>query len=144
MKLSLLYKQVKYKLSRLNRLKGFQPAEWLKGIGFIIIIVGLTINIWNSYEKGLHNSKVIAQEEAKLAKLEDENQDLTEQVQYYSSIEYKRIYARENQNLAEPGERLYFIERDDEELVIDYIKEETDKIELQNNSYWWKKLILGL
>lgn len=36
-----------------------------------------------------------------------EQERLESELAYYESYEYARLYARENQNLAEPGERLY-------------------------------------
>ena len=108
----------------------------------ILLILFFMNNIYTAYTKGVENKNLIEQEELKLAELRSEAEELKYLERYYSSVEFQRIYARESQNLAEPGETLYYVNRP-EELIIDYYEETDDPITLNEHAKWWSKLILG-
>ncbi|MFQ5493478.1 MAG: hypothetical protein ACE5DX_04945 [Candidatus Dojkabacteria bacterium] len=108
----------------------------------LLVILTLGYNIYTAYSKGQTNLKRIESEEAKLEKLQAEAERLDGEIDYYSSIEYRRSYARDSWNLAEPGAELFFVNRP-EQHEIESIKFNKDPIPLYNNSLWWKKLILG-
>ncbi|KXK26759.1 MAG: hypothetical protein TR69_WS6001000779 [candidate division WS6 bacterium OLB20] len=108
----------------------------------VVIIVALSINIYTAFNKGRDNLTRIEEEEARLTKLEEEQSELEELVKYYESVEYRRSYARESWNLAEPGEKLYVVQRDNE-LPIEFVRDNNDPIILRDNVFWWQKLILG-
>jgi hypothetical protein len=97
-----------------------------------------------TFNKGIDDSKRFQSEEARLEQLKREQEILQKEVEQYGSIEYKKIYARENLNLAEKKETLYYVERENRILEIERLPEDMMQISLEDNVYWWKKLILGL
>jgi cell division protein FtsB len=111
---------------------------------YLIVIVYLGINIFTTFNKGMEDERKFRLEQTRLEELKLENTRLNNELSRYDSIEYKRIYARENLNLAEKNETLYYIERKSPIQEIEVLPEDTVQIDLENNFFWWKKLILGL
>ncbi len=120
-------------------------ANWsdiLTDLALVAIIITLSYNVYASYTKGSRNLGMIESEASKLQELEAEQAKLVALEKYYNSIEFKRNYARDSLNLAEPGETLYYVVRE-EEYDFQNLQEETNHIDLEDNRYWWKRLILG-
>jgi cell division protein FtsB len=114
---------------------------WFVCIG---ILFDLGFNIYTAFNKGVDTITKFQQEEQKLAALIVENNDLQKQEGQYNSLEYKRIYARENLNLADKNETLYYIDRKKAPQQIEQLPEDVMQITLQDNVTWWEKLILGI
>lgn len=120
-------------------------ANWsdiFTDLALVAIIITLSYNVYTSYTKGSRNLDMIAAEASKLEELEAEQAKLVALEKYYNSIEFKRNYARDSLNLAEPGETLYYVVRE-EEYDFQNLQEDTKRIDLEDNRYWWKRLILG-
>lgn len=106
----------------------------------IIMILGY--NVFAAYQKGSQNAEVIKEDRIKLEHQQSEYALVLEELNYYASIEYKRQLAREGQNLSEPGEQLYRVNREAIQEV-DFFEINNDPILLAEHSNWWKQLILG-
>ena len=139
--------KLKYNLTRIFQRFSFQRINFgdlFVNIFYLIVIVYLGINIFTTFNKGVEDTKKFQTEQTKLNELQLENDRLTQELKQYDSIEYKRIYARENLNLGERKETLYYVERKQDALDIEKLPEDTIQIDLNDNFYWWKKLILGI
>ncbi|MCA9379974.1 hypothetical protein KC675_02225 [Candidatus Dojkabacteria bacterium] len=111
-------------------------------LALLIIIVTLTSNIYRAYNDGVRNLGRLKIEEEKLIKLQEENAKLSEEENYYKSIEFRKAYARDSLNLSKEGETLYLVIRDENEE--DAIEEDLlFDPNTVNKSKQWKLLILG-
>ena len=111
-------------------------------LGLLLIIVTMIFNISIAYSEGVNNLGRLKTEEEKLIKLQEENARLSEEEDYYKSIEFRKAYARDSLNLSREGETLYLIVRYQEADV----EEERDLLFNQSEaskSKLWKLLILG-
>lgn len=135
-------KKIKYRLSKVFGRFHIETDNLILKTLLLLIIFTLSYNVINTYKKGALNTRLIKEEEEKLERLIDESNKLDNLERYYSSVEYKRIYARESQNLVEEGERLYYVNRP-EEIEVESLIDDSDPILLNENSKWWLKLILG-
>lgn len=141
-----IYK-IKHLSSRISgrfRLSEFNLSTFLIRLIFIGILIVMSINIYTAFNKGIDTLARFQDEEQKLINLQEEKAQLQKQESQYNSLEYKRIYARENLNLADRNETLYYIDRKKEPLKIEQLPEDVMLITLENNVEWWKKLILGI
>jgi cell division protein FtsB len=139
--------KLKYKISAITewiRSKEINFKAQLLNLFYLLVILFLGSQIVITFNNGFEDLKRFQAEEARLSQLKQENEELKRAVEQYSSIEYKKIYARENLNLAEKQETLYYVERENTVLEIEKLPEDTMQISLEDNVYWWKKLILGL
>jgi hypothetical protein len=143
------FKRIQYKLhnlleflKRLLNKANFSPTDILAKIFFILLITALSFNVYTAYNKGVANIRGINEEEGRLDNLLTENQKLATLERYYGSLEYKRIYARDKLNLAQPNETLYYVDRPDA-ATIEQLPQTPSKVSFDNNLLWWKKLILG-
>ena len=143
----MIINKIKYSLTRIFNRISFERISFtdiFANISYVVIIVVLGINIFTTFNKGLDDTRKFQAEQTKLKVLQDENIRLTQELEKYGSIEYKRIYARENLNLAEKKETLYYVDRKNINLDIEKLPEDTVQINLDDNLFWWKKLILGI
>jgi len=143
----MFFQKLKYKVSELLsriRLNNINFKSLFVNLLYFGAIIYLGSNIFMTFNKGYGDFKRFQTEEARLEQLKIEKAELEKEVEQYGSIEYKKIYARENLNLAEKNETLYYVERPNTALEIEKLPEDTMNISLQDNVYWWKKLILGL
>lgn len=114
----------------------------LLNLSLILVIIVISYNIFLAYNRGVQNQAKLMEEEAKLARLQQENVELNEKENYFRSIEYRKAYARESLNLAGEGERLYYVVRDEKELEITDETNLYDKDSLKPLEHW-RILILG-
>lgn len=139
--------KLKYKISgffsKIN-LKNINFKSFLINLFYFAAIIYLGSNILMTFNKGVEDQRRFETEKTRLEQLQLEKTVLEKEVAQYGSIEYKKIYARENLNLAEKNETLYFVDRPNAALEVEKLPEDTMSISLQDNVYWWKKLILGL
>lgn len=138
--------KLKYKISgffsKIN-LKNINFKSLLINLFYFTAIIYLGSNILMTFNKGVEDQRRFEAEKTRLEQLQLEKTALEKEVTQYGSIEYKKIYARENLNLAEKNETLYFVDRPNTALEVEKLPEDTMSISLQDNVYWWKKLILG-
>jgi len=143
----MFFQKVKYKISEMFgglRLGDINYSAILINIFYFVVILFLGMNIFTTFNKGVEDIKKFQAEQTTLDRLLAENAKLKQEVEQYNSIEYKKIYARENLNLAEKNETLYYIDRPQAVQQIDKLPEDTIQISLDNNAFWWQKLILDL
>jgi cell division protein FtsB len=143
----MFFQKVKYKLSGIFNKIRFHEVDFksiLVNVFYFALIIYMGSYILMTFNKGVDDSKRFQSEEARLEQLKKEQEILQKEVEQYGSIEYKKIYARENLNLAEKKETLYYVERENRILEIERLPEDMMQISLEDNAYWWKKLILGL
>lgn len=108
----------------------------------ILIIITISFNIFIAYREGVENLGKLKIEEEKLVKLQQENARLSEEENYYRSIEFRKAYARDSLNLTKSGETLYYVVREqDEENVPEAQK--LFSTESLNDIDMWKLLIFG-
>ena len=139
--------KLKYKISGLLtkiNLRNINFKYLLLNLLYLGAVIYLGSNILMTFNKGYDDIRRFQAEEARLEQLKAEQSTLQKEVEQYGSIEYKKIYARENLNLAEKNETLYFVDRPSTAIAVEKLPEDTMSISLQDNVYWWKKLILGL
>ena len=108
----------------------------------ILIIITISFNIFIAYREGVENLGKLKIEEEKLVKLQQENARLSEEENYYRSIEFRKAYARDSLNLTKSGETLYYVVREQDEENIP----EAQKLfstESLNDIDLWKLLIFG-
>ena len=108
----------------------------------ILIIITISFNIFIAYREGVENLGKLKIEEEKLVKLQQENARLSEEENYYRSIEFRKAYARDSLNLTKSGETLYYVVREQDEENIP----EAQKLfstESLNDIDMWKLLIFG-
>lgn len=143
----LLYKKISYQISKLTknfRLLNVNFSSLIVSAFFIMVMVTLSVNIYNTFTNGIETIDKFRAEQEKLDELQRINAELKDQVEHYASLEYKKIYARDNLNLGEQNETLYYINRPDESLIIEELPEQEVEITFDDNISYWKKLILGL
>jgi len=143
----MIAKKIKYRLRRaqdyINAQLGRLNLGIIVGSFFYILLIGvLAINAYNAYTKGISNLQKYDEELIVTNNLIAENDGLRSLYNYYNSIDYKKIYARDNLNLGERDETFYYIERP-EELDIDR-KVEKKEIRVVSNISLWTKLIFGV
>jgi cell division protein FtsB len=118
-------------------------GTFLSKLFYFTVIAGLAINIYITFEKGLTTAARFEEEQAKLDSIMQENSQLIEQVREYDSLEYKRIYARDNLNLGHANETLYYIDRPEELPEVEPLLEETMRISFSEKESYWAGLLFG-
>lgn len=117
-----------------------ESGEWISLAVMLILLLLLVANLVRSMGEANRNYQVLLSEQELLAQMQSENLSLQTEYKYFTSYEYKKLYARDNLRLAEPGERLYQIVGDAKLYQI-----EPDKLEVfdQKSGYaqWWGKLL---
>lgn len=102
----------------------------------------LGYNIYSTIKQAekTFQAKELAQE--KRDQLLEESRALDQKLAYFESTEGKRTLAIEGYKYADPGESLYKIERESDDII--YIEEEVfEPVNLNDNVFWWK-LLLGV
>lgn len=127
-------------LSLLLRRKGFT----FNFIFITFLVTGLMFflgyNIYSTVKQAekTFRAKELAQE--KRDQLLEESRSLDQKLAYIESAEGKRTLAIEGYKYADPGESLYKIERESDDII--YIEEEVfEPVNLNDNVYWWKFLL---
>jgi cell division protein FtsB len=117
-------KKIQYRISKvvngvLNRTRNIEInwGYWAFTFVCLLSIILLGANIFRIIKKGYERYEIIQDEKRRLEKLIAKNEELTEELKYYSSTEYVDIKAREELNLAFPNQRLVYIEKEDEILI---------------------------
>lgn len=125
-------------LSRLNGLR-IQFAGWLSvvvviGVAFILLsnLIRVATNAQNSVE-------VYTYEQEILAELQDRRDELERQLQYYTSTEYQRVYARNARRLAASGELLVDVVED--RTAQPLAKQVQDLTKRSDYSVFWATLL---
>lgn len=119
--------------------------NWWSGRSLILTLVVpfltlvVMLNLVRSFTDAQRNYQVYIAEQELLSNMRSENDFLQNQLAYYKSYEYKRLYARDNLRLAEPGERLYKIEGPAQ--VYQPRQKEYSPTKAQPNIYWWGALL---
>lgn len=136
--------KLRFKLQHLIARIKVNRIDWSKiltDIFFVGVIIALSINIYITFDKGLSTATRFEEEEAKLEVIEAENEVLLEQVKEYESLEYKRIYARDNLNLGHDNETIYFIDREEELPEIELLEEDKFRISFKDKEAYWAELL---
>ncbi len=116
-----------------------QKNYWVGVVAIICFGLLMAFNLWRALDNAGNSLGVYQSEQASLAALQEQNESLLNELRYYQSYEYKRIYARDNLRMAEPGEKLY--------LVVDTTPayytpdEEFDLFAAQDFASWWGMLL---
>jgi cell division protein FtsB len=125
----------------MNRNKPFTVQLIIIG-GFIVffyIFFALATSIYKAYRLEQH----IAQFESRINELAKTANQKPEDVKYFSSIEYKDQYAKENLNLLNPGERLIIIPQEEQKIKrgVSLLSMESNTpkavLNLPNRNQWW-------
>ncbi len=116
-------------------------------LGLILLaILGMIFflyNIYNAVQRAETNFEIKKKEQEQRDLLLEESKELDKQLQYLESSDAKSNLAVEGYKLASPGETLYRVDR--EEAVIQYIEDENpDPIDLEDSSFWWSMILLGM
>lgn len=143
----MLIKKIKYQLARIRdyinpKLAKINTGMIFGGLFYVLLISVLVVNGYTAYNRGVENLQRFDEEQAATNLLLEENAELQNLYRYYNSIDYKKIYARDNLALGEAGETLYVIERN-EPLEVETIKTKDDP-KTVNNLSLWSKLLFGI
>jgi cell division protein FtsB len=108
------YNRVKFAIA--NKVRSIIPSLQvdviISVVFLLIILIILGTNLWRKIEDGRRDYAVYVEEQAALDKLRSENALLKAELNYYSSIEYKLLYARDSLNKVRSGEKLYELSND--------------------------------
>ena len=140
-------KKVKYQLARV---RDFIKPKFAKinvgmifgALFYILLMTVLAVNGYTAYQRGIENLQKYDQEQAATNVLLQENSELQDLYRYYNSIDYKMIYARDNLGLAQSGETLYSIEKN-QPIDVETINTNTPPRTVNNLSLW-SKLLFGV
>src|SRR3972149_8148039 len=115
----MIAKKIKYRLRRFQdyfaeKIRRLNLGIVVGSFFYVLLIGVLAINAYNAYTKGIANLQKYDEELVVTNKLIAENDGLRSLYNYYNSIDYKKIYARDNLNLGERGETFYYIEKHEE------------------------------
>lgn len=121
------------------------PKVWLQGWLSVILVCGLTMalgsNLWRIAVNAQYNTEVYNAEIEGLEKLKSENDKLEDELDFYSSNEYRRVYIRDNRHLVESGNTQLY-------KVVDELSFAEPKSRLLNlnnvtadNWQWWRMFI---
>jgi cell division protein FtsB len=105
-----------------------------------ISVVVLIINIYRIVQRGYERYETIEKEKIRLEELKLTNEELHDELKYYSSKDYIYLKAREEFQMVFPNQRLVYIEkkfsRDEGEIGFD-----TNEKERKTNFELWYNLI---
>lgn len=133
-RLSQVYKFILRRFGRLEINWGY----WIFSFICLASIIMLGMNIFRIIRKGYERYEIILNEKQRLEDLIAKNEELREDLKYYSSKEYVDIKAREELNLAFPNQRLVYIDR---EQYINIKEESRGEQELAPSWRLWYDLI---
>lgn len=106
-----------------------------------LAIIFLTFNIFTTIRRAEANYALKREEQIERDELVVELTELEGKLDYIRSTDAKRNLAVDSYKMAEPGETLYKIAEPDPEVM--YIEDQNlDPINLENNEFWWKVLVL--
>ncbi|MBD3280970.1 hypothetical protein GF389_05665 [Candidatus Dojkabacteria bacterium] len=143
----MLIKKLRYSLNRLFFRVSRLVFRWGLNLNYLLFIVitflviaFLSFNIYKTVQRAEANYKIKEEERVKRDELLSESEFLEEEIAYLESHDATRNMAVSGYRMAEPGEDLYVIERND--IVYDYIEEENpDPIDFEDNRFWWRVII---
>jgi cell division protein FtsB len=140
----MIAKKIKYRINIFKeycskKFGGIKFSAIIGAMFYVLLLSVLIVNGATAYRRGVENLQKFDEELEVTNKLIAENEELLNLYRYYSSIDYKKIYARDNLNLGEKGETFYFIEKN-EPLDIEKLETKQAPREVSNISLWGKLL----
>jgi hypothetical protein len=115
---------------------------WTKGaiiMASTTIILILMFDIYFSVQSAVENYKLLEFEEQRLQQTEEEASELSQEIEYYSSLEFRQRYAYDSLNLARAEERLYAVQTADrQQFEIEEVN--SDPIAVEDEQLWWDLL----
>lgn len=134
--------RLRYKLSSHVPRMEIPVENLISTVILILIVVFLSTNLARRVHESTQDYAVYLAEQEALAKLTAENKQLQDELDYYNSIEYRLLYARDSLNSVQPGEKLYELSKD---IVIYSYQPEPVRIyeELEKLKIWQSLLIEG-
>lgn len=117
-----------------------QLSNWISVFVVFSAVLLIVLNLARVVANAQDNYEVYQFEKQGLQELKQEHKELEQELEYYQSYEYKKLYARDNLKLADEDEKLYQIlgERKQYEVV------EQDPDLFQNQSFWnWWVILLS-
>ncbi len=117
----------------------FYTSGWLATIFVMGISLVLLVNFGRVIANAGESYEVYQYEKVSMEELLGEHEELQQELEYYQSFEYKKLYARDNLHLAEPNEKLYRIVG--ETTYYDVARAEIDLFAKANLLDWWKRII---
>ncbi len=113
--------------------------DWLAVLLVIGIVLVLITNLFRVMLNAKNNYEVYLYEKEGWAILQEERDRLSEELEFYQSYEYKKLYARDYLHLGESGETLYKVLGGFE--YYDVKDDVRDLFPKENFLSWWKLLI---
>ncbi len=122
-------------------------ARFLSGYGFsgdklamlgllCILAVILVFNIYSKLAEVPQNYAVMTAENERLQKAQEKKRELEQEIEYYSSLEYRRRYGYDSMNFAREGESIYLVNPGGREFV-QLEETQPDPILREDNKIWW-------
>ncbi len=125
--------------------QGFSLGKVLLFVVLVGIVTGVGVNISLNISRARVSYAVLETENQRLLLAKAESAKLEQDLEYYSSLEYRKRYAYDSLNLARDGEEIYIIDgatRDD----FSFEQVEVDPVKRNDSKYWWDftvNLVLG-
>lgn len=143
----MILKKLQYRINKITFTISNSIYKWGLNLNYLLfigitflMIAFLSYNIYKTIGRAETNYKIKLEEQAKADELLAESESLDEELSYLESADATRNMAVAGYRMAEPGESLYVIERDD--IEYDYIEDENpDPINFEDNRFWWRVVI---
>ncbi len=122
-------------------------SRFLSGYGFsgdklavlgllTLLAVILVFNIYAKLAEVPQNYAVMTAENDRLQKAREKKLELEQEIEYYSSLEYRRRYGYDSMNFAREGESIYLINPEGRSFV-ELEEHQPDPILRADNKIWW-------
>lgn len=128
-----------------SKLRNYFASIELQGVTVTFLLVFafliLSANIFRAFTNAQNNSQIYNLELNNFESLKNRNLELKDDLEYFTSDEYKKIFLRETQFLAQPDETIYSTRQRPV-----YIQERITRFvvkDIVDYSSWWKKIFLG-
>lgn len=113
--------------------------SWLILVGLTVVLLIIAGKLGDSMVNAYRNYQVYVAEQAGRDELAEEYQDLQQNLAYYRSYEYKKLYARDYLNLTQNGETLYRI--NDNDSFYEVKEKQQNFVESGEYTQWWLVLL---
>jgi len=129
----------KLKLKFRSNLQGLSFDGAAVAVCLCIVILVVSSNIVRVFTNGQSNYSTFLLEKNERDKLQDKNNKLQQDLSYVNSDEYKQLFLRDSENLAQGNEELY--QTKDKPIYYQTIPDYLDLKTKGNYNDWWGALL---
>jgi cell division protein FtsB len=108
----------------------------------LVTLIGIVVsNVWQVVVSATDNYQVYVAEQQGLDELEAQYDQLSRELAYYKSYDYKELYARDNLKMVTPGSKLYKLNKPQQ--IYSVIDQQKQVVKEEDNLFWWRMLFLA-